>query len=344
MRILVVGADSKYAIERPYIKHLSQIPSIDCVDFFTAQNRFLEYYNKSIAHKVMYRFGFSRILREINAELIEKIAKNKPDIVFVFKGMEVFPETLKWIRSTGVKLVNYNPDNPFIFSGKGSGNRNITQSISLYDLHLTYDSEVKYKIEKDFGIACSILPFGFDLSFELFADCQLQEEISKVCFLGSPDLHRAAFINSLARNELSIDVYGQGWNKFVSRENIKVHDAVYDDVFWRVLQRYRVQLNLMRPHNPCSHNMRTFEIPGVGGIQLAPNTRDHATYFKPDSEIFLFKNLADCSYQISRLLNLTAASSVEIRQAARQRSLTSGYSYLARAQQVFKAIEKLMNE
>ena len=343
MHILIVGADSNYAIERSYVKYLSQIKEITHVSLFTAQNRFLAYYNKSTFHKVIYRSGFSSILTRINKELVGTIVENKPDVIFVFKGMEIFPETLKWIRKKGIKLVNYNPDNPFVFSGKGSGNKNITESIGLYDLHFTYDIDVKHRIEKEFGIRSVILPFGFDLSQELFETCQEQEETMKVCFLGSPDIHRASFLKGLAKRNILIDVYGQGWNKFLNNKNIEIYDAVYSDSFWKILRIYRVQLNLMRPHNVGSHNMRTFEIPGVGGIQLAPDTLDHRTYFAPNKEIYLFNSLAECFNEILDLLSLSPAMAKAIRHAARERSLSSAYTYKHRAHQVFEELSKLVN-
>jgi spore maturation protein CgeB len=343
MRILIVGAESNYAIERSYIKYLSRINQVTHIEFFAAQNRFLQYYGRGVLQKIMYRSGLSSILKKINNELLETVSSNKPDVILVFKGMEVFQETLKGIRAKGIKLANYNPDNPFLFSGKGSGNKNITQSIGLYDLHFTYDAGIKQRIENEFGIATTILPFGFDLSTQLFETCKEQEEVMKVCFLGSPDKHRAAFINRLARNKFSIDVYGQGWLKFIDQENVQIFDAVYGDTFWKTLRRYRVQLNLMRPHNPQSHNMRTFEVPGVGGIQLAPDTVDHRTYFTPNKDIYLFDSLVDCSNQIRDLLSISSASASAIRDVARERSLLSGYSYKHRADQVFKELLKLVN-
>ena len=71
MRLLVVGADSNYAIENSYVKYFAETKEITKVDFFKAQNRFLAYYNKSTFNKVSYRLGFSSVLKDINKELIE---------------------------------------------------------------------------------------------------------------------------------------------------------------------------------------------------------------------------------------------------------------------------------
>jgi spore maturation protein CgeB len=331
MKLLVVGADSNYAIERPYVRYLAANPLIDKVDFFAAQNRFLAYYQKSLLHKILYRSGLSNILDQINSELIASVRHNKPDVILVFKGMEIFPETLQWLRGQDIKLANYNPDNPFIFSGQGSGNINITKSIALYDLHLTYDADVQKRITTDFGIRCEILPFGFDLDDRLYRQCQQEAEVIRACFVGNPDSGRSKFLMTLATAGVELDVYGHQWNKHLNHPNIRIFNGVFGDMFWKTLAQYRVQLNLMRIHNPHSHNMRSFEVPGVGGILLAPDTADHRHYFQPGSEIFLFKSVNECSDVIKHLLALPLTDALKIREASRSRSINSGYRYEDRA-------------
>jgi len=344
MRILIVGADSNYAIERPYVKYLAAIAGVSSVDFFKAQNLFLDYYQKSVVNKILYRSGLSNILRQVNLKLKEVVVEKAPDVIWVFKGMEIFPETLEWIRNREIKIVNYNPDNPFVFSGRGSGNKNISKSIGLYHMHFTYDATVKKRIQDEFGITCSGLPFGFDLPHEVLEKSKQQQEVVKTCFLGSADQYRGKFINQLAKLGISVDVYGNGWNYFINNKNIKIHKAVYGDDFWYVLRKYRIQLNLMRPHNPNSHNMRTFEVPGVGGILLAPDTEDHQKLFTAEKEIFLYNGLNDCSEKINAILNLSSPASDEIRKAAATRSVLSGYSYRDRANYVVGEFRNLLNE
>ncbi|MBS1490488.1 MAG: glycosyltransferase [Bacteroidetes bacterium] len=339
MNVLVIGADSSYAIERPYVKYLKQ--EINNVEFFAAQNPFLDYYNKSTFNKVLYRLGFSSILKTINKSLLQKVDQLQPQVVFVFKGMEIFPSTLKIIRAKGIKLVNYNPDNPFLFSGRGSGNANITKSISLYDFHFTYNLSIKKRLEEEYQAKTAWLPFGFDLTDEQFSEYVKEEEIVKVCFVGNPDKERATFINALAEMKMQIVVYGHHWKKFINHPRVEIQDAVYAGEQWKTLRKYRVQLNLMRPHNPNSHNMRTFEVPGVGGIMLAPDTLEHRIFFEDGREVFLFNNVNECAGKINSLLRLTASQANEIRKNARARSLASGYDYASRARQVLHEIEKL---
>jgi spore maturation protein CgeB len=339
MKLLLVGSDEVWSLEKHYTKYLGEV-GVN-VKVCPLQSIFYKYYNKGIVYKILFKLGFSGIEKTMSGSLKTTVEEFQPDVVWVFKGMEVAPEVLKWIKAKGIKTVNYNPDNPFLFSGKGSGNKNLTNSIGLYDLHFSYDREIKSRIEKDYGIPCKILPFGFELNDQLYQECCKEKELLKLCFLGNPDKERAEFIMELA-DEVTIDVYGNDWGKFVQHKNISVFPPVYDNDFWKTLRKYRAQLNLMRPHNPNSHNMRSFEVPGVGAIGLFPRTPDHEQYFNEGQEIFLYQNMMECKKLAIHILNMSETVAFEVRERARNRSLDSGYSYYNRALQSLSEIKKLL--
>lgn len=339
LKILIIGSAEIWAIENYYVKYLKE-QGVE-ISHFSAQSIFYKYYKKCFLNKLLFKVGLSNIYRSINNKFKIEVESFKPNVIFVFKGMEIFSQSLQWAKYKNIKLVNYNPDNPFLFSGKGSGNLNVKNSIELYDLHLTYDLDIKKKISEVYKIPVEILPFGFDISEKLYEKCFSQKEIIKTCFLGNPDKYRSDFLYQLASLGVELDVYGNDWNKFISHPNIKVLEPVYGEDFWLALRKYRVQLNLMRPHNTHSHNMRSFEVPSVGGIQLAPATADHCLYFEPEREIFLYADLEECVIQIRKILTLSIDEANTIRQQARQRSLQSEYSYKDRSRQVLSRIEKI---
>jgi spore maturation protein CgeB len=339
LRILVVGSAEVWAIENYYVKYLRE-EGVQ-VSHFSAQTIFYAYYQKNIFNKLIFKAGLSGIYNKINKEFKQQVEYFKPTVILIFKGMEIFPESLQWVKEKGIKLINYNPDNPFIFSGKGSGNANLKSSITLYDLHLTYNSAVKIEMEKVYNIPTEILPFGFEISDELLERCFLENEIVKACFLGNPDKYRGDFLTHLAEQGIELDIYGNDWHKFVSHPNIKIFEPIYGEAFWLALRKYRVQLNLMRPHNPDSHNMRSFEVPGVGGILLAPATPDHQMYFEPNCEIFLYTDIEESITQIKKILALSVNDANAIRMRARQYSILSGYTYKDRSKQLLQQIHKL---
>lgn len=337
-KILLVGSDQVWSLERVYLKYLKQA-RVEA-ELFGAQSIFYQYYQSSLLNKIFFRAGFSNIYKSINQQLLERVRVFRPGIIWIFKGMEIFPATLRELSGMGCILANYNPDNPFHFSGAGSGNKNITDALHDYHLHFSYSFSIKSMLEA-MGLNARLLPFGFEVSEEVYTQARAQQEVIKTCFLGNPDRIRAAILDRLAENGIDIDVYGHDWKKFVHHPSITVFNAVYGDDFWKVLGKYRVQLNLMRPHNVDAHNMRSFEIPAIGGIQVAPDTPEHRKYFTEGKEIFLFNSLSNCIPLIRSLLDMSKTEADAIRIAARQRSVNDGYSYRDRAMQVNNILQNI---
>lgn len=340
MKILLTGADSPYAIERFYSRHLINLGlNLKC---FYAQNTFLDYYHNKLFNKLLFRLGFSSIINDINDNLKSEINIFNPDVLFVFKGMEVTPDVLKWTKSKGIYLVNYNPDNPFVFSGRGSGNANITQSIYLYDLHFTYNRSVQRQLLTTNHTKVVYLPFAYEHDASRFDICQQEKEVLNTCFVGNPDKDRISFIKKLADMGVALHVYGHGWHKAVKHRNIVTYEAIYGLDLWKTLRKYRVQLNMMRVHNLQSHNMRTFEIPGIGGIQLAPDTPEHQEFFTPDKEIFLYNSVQDAASQINKILQFSETQANLIRQQAHKAVISGKHTYAERAMEVKIALEELI--
>src|ERR1700709_2858403 len=148
MKILLVGSDQVWSLERIFLKYLREA-GVD-TELFAAQNLFYEYNGRSIINKIKLKLGLSHIYESINSQFLNTVERFGPDTVWIFKGMEISPASLNYLRSKNIKLANYNPDNPFIFTGKGSGNKYVTDSIGLYDLHFTYNLEVKKRLEEEF--------------------------------------------------------------------------------------------------------------------------------------------------------------------------------------------------
>ena len=224
---MIVGSDRIYAIENFYVKYLREA-EVE-VFHFPAQSYFYDYYQAGILNKLIFRAGLSGINKKINGQFLEAVNRFKPEVVWVFKGMELFAESLEKVKAMGVKLVNFNGDSPFIFSGKGSGNKNVSESVGLYDLHLTYSSAVKKEIEHTFTMPVSILPFGYNIDDELYETCCREKEILRVCFLGNPDAYRGAFLQQLAVRGVPLDLYGNNWKKFVQHPSVNIYAAVYNE-------------------------------------------------------------------------------------------------------------------
>jgi len=336
MKILFVGSDEVWALERAY---KSEFLKYSEVELYNAHGEFLAYYGKSVWNKLCFKLGVSSIFKHINSSLLSLSDKFRPDVIWIFKGMEIFPETIKKLKKSGIKLVNYNPDHPFDFFSKGSGNTNISNCLPLYDMHFAYSLSIKKRLEETFNVKCKWLPFGY---FESNPPNKTSEEINKVCFIGNGDEERIRMLKLLAENEVSIDVYGNFWEQLKALEHIRVFPAIYKKEFNTIARNYRVQLNVFRPHNLGSHNMRTFEMPALGCIMLAPSSEEHSTFFKEGVEAFFYDSDKDMLLKCQYLLALGKKDAYKIKKAAYERSVQSAYSYQDRAKFAFERISELL--
>ena len=341
MNILIVGSKEIWAFENHYIKNLMDL-NIK-VSMYPAQNIFYKYYYKNLVNKLIHRAGLSKIYDNINKRLLKIVYENNYDIVWIFKGMEIFPDTITKIKDKGCKVVNFNPDNPFEYTFRGSGNKNVLNSIDKYDLHLCYKMSFKERIENEYHISAIWLPFGYEETEINLPD--KYSEIKRVCFIGNPDGHRADIIEKLAAEDIPLDIYGHNWKKWIKpnkKYDINYYDAVYSNEFNKIAPLYRIQLNIFRPQNKDSHNMRTFEMPGLGCIMLAPHSKEHCILFKDKEEAFFYNDFNDLLNKSIEILNLTFDEAAVIRKNAIKRCVNSGYSYKNRAKEVVKIFNDIL--
>ena len=95
MKILIIGSNKEWAIENAYVKYLSEKAT---VSFYNARGLFIDFYHKNILNKIIFLLGLSNILKKINTTILKKIEEENPDIVWVFKGMEISIDTLKKLK------------------------------------------------------------------------------------------------------------------------------------------------------------------------------------------------------------------------------------------------------
>jgi hypothetical protein len=339
MRLLMTGALDPDALEACYARGLSEEPSdVQTVILASALRSGLRGFYPRLLRRAAPRKAFW----DANVKLIKAAATYQPSVVWVFKGMEVFPDTLRILRDRGITLINYNPDHPFNFFSRGSGNDFIRRSIPYYHLHITYSK----RIAKELKAYCpnarvAVIPFGHDVSDYVFDQISSEKEIVRACFLGSPDRHRQRQIMSLVEAGIATDVYGPRWERFLKPcSSLHLHGAVRGGAMLRTLRRYRLQLNFFRPHNADSHNMRSFEVPACGGIMLAEDSVEHRDFFENRKEAFFFASAREMIELAREILAMPGEVICQIRDAARKRCVACGYSYRTRARAALDIIKE----
>jgi hypothetical protein len=336
--VLIVGNSEVWSIETYYSKYLSRCGFK--TDIFTVG----DYYKWNLPFKFRIKLGDLSVFKLLNHTLINYCNKFKPDIVWVFKGFELFPETILKLSNMGCYLVNYNPDHPFIRTSIMHGGLNVPNSIPFYDLHFAYSQQLVQVLKVEFSKNCVWLPFGYDIEVGEFEKIKLFKERQKLCFIGTPDKNRSKMLIQLARIGFDIDIYNLTYpyeNQLRKEKGITLNPVLSGLSFWENIRNYRVQLNFLREHNIGSHNQRTFEVTGVGGVLLTQYSEEQSLFFEENVEIFMFRDFDELVKNAQILLNMNREDIARVRNSCRQRSIENNYSYESRTNIVKDEFNKI---
>lgn len=334
IRLLISGSKRSFVLSSFLIPYFDSSIDVELIRFHDEFNERMKYF----FFRVLYYFFPRTIVRRMDNNFVRQAEEFRPDCVVVFKGLEISARSLKTLRKQGVTLINYNLDHPFEFESRGSGNRFVKGAIPFYDLHITYSKHIERQLKENYQVETALLPFGFQVSNSEYSRI-VHADILRVCFVGNPDRKRAAVIQFLANEGVPMDVYGKSWDRFLKpNTNVKIHDQVLGFEYLETLAKYRVQLNILRNQNFDSHNMRTFEIPSVGGVMLAEKTAEQEFFFKPGEEAFFYDGFDDLRHQCAELLAMSASEIRRVRQSAREKSIKEDYSYQRRAGDLVRLI------
>jgi spore maturation protein CgeB len=227
-------------------------------------------------------------------------AASEYDAVLVVKGLLVDGHTVAALRSGGRRpVVCFNPDHPWkpvpaCYSPVA------IRAMPEYDAYLTWTPAL---VSRLYAAGCrrvEVLRFAWDPSLHPFLSDQA--ETHEVTFVGNWSEHRDHWIRALG--DVPLTLYGRGWARKLrarSTRNITVRpDMPFGDTYAREIRSAKVALNLLDPWNCPGINMRTFEIPGAGGVMLSTWTEDIDAIF--GTHLPTFRTQAEMRDQIESLL------------------------------------------
>lgn len=333
MKVLIVGADHELALERYFTDHFQYLGVQ--THLINVREQLLKIIETSRIYRLIFFLIPGIFSKKISNELLKHISKESYTHVWIFKGIEILPKTIKKIKKNGQVVINYNPDHPFIRSSYFSQNSNVRKAVRHYDLYFSYSLDLCQKIKFEYDIDAVWLPFAVqDVYHSAVMKSKLSYECSKICFIGNPDKNRAFIINYLIQNNILIIVFGSNWSHFLSPDkNLEIKETVSGIKYWETLRKYPLQLNIFRKHNVNSHNMRSFEIPSVGSIQIAPSSAENYKLFTKNKSIFFYDSNAEL-LQVCRDLLLLETETLEKLKTYTFKefnSLDIGTTYLDRA-------------
>ena len=258
--------------------------------------------------------GFRREFRR----RADVLAENGPtDFVLVFKGTLLNARSIDYLRSRfDSPVVCWNPDSPFDFAISNCG-AGIPQTIGAYDAYITWADDVAERLSA-FASRVFVIPFAWDPEI-MRPTPGHGVAAGRIVFIGTGTRERSALLQRLTH--LRPMAFGACWPKI---EGVDIRPPVRGLEFCKIVGEAKWNLNLLRPQNALSHNMRTFELVGAGGTQVAPQTDDYRKFLGDDSRTVLFHGMEE--------LDSILRSDPDER-APRPPALLDGHTYTDRARQ-----------
>jgi hypothetical protein len=259
--------------------------------------------------------GFRRTFRMHVDALAEQ---GRHDLVLVVKGAFLNARSIDHLRSRlGGPVVCWNPDSPFdeSISNRGAG---IPRAIAAYDIYITWAHDIAERLE---AVASQVLviPFAWDPAV-IQPTPGHGEAAGRIVFIGTATRQRSAFLQRLAH--LRPLVFGSGWPPL---DGLDIRPPARGIQFSRMVGEAKWNLNLLRPQNARSHNMRSFELVGAGGTQVAPATDDHERFLGRDARTVLFHD----EIELEAILRSDPSEL-----PSRQPTILDGHTYVSRAHTV----------
>ncbi|MGA9995594.1 MAG: glycosyltransferase [Pyrinomonadaceae bacterium] len=333
--ILIVGSKRVGSIENAYAKAFERlgIPLIDHFDLeqpskLFRQNRVIN----RLTQQVQYEFTGRTLFQHI------KLNAKKYDAIIVFKGMQLTPAWLARckVASKAGAWVNFNPDDPFNLVSRGATNQNVSKSIRQYDIYATWAKHLIPSIQKAGCGSVIFLPFAYDKDNH-FPSATCREELQDtITFIGGWDPLREQILTEVA--EFNLEIYGEGWDRINSRSPLrgKAHPFnIYGEDLRQVISSSKASINILRPQNYGSHNMRTFEIPAMQGLMITTGSEEQGSFFPNGKACLMYENGQDLRYHLNSLME--GAFDIEgMKEAAYARC--QGNSYDERAELLHETI------
>lgn len=302
-RVIVLTSGSTYALGNFFIEALRKNGHQAVgFDLFATRSKYIR--GGIIGEKINNFWPVNAWLRKANRDLVVYIQKYKPDHILISGDNPLLIGSLAFARSIlpDLKITLFWPDT------LANLTKDITHLSPLVDLVASYSKTAIIQFKLLGFRECIWTPFAGDIEFlggsseNLFTD-----DFAYDCsFVGGwrPEREHVIEMIVTALPDISLRIVGPLWSKRVQNKKLTryIDDRPkFGKEFGDFIRSSRINLNIIDDTNFPAANMRFFEIPAAGGLQLSsacPEMKDlflegeHIYYYEsPDQIVDKVKNI-----------------------------------------------------
>jgi len=342
MKILIVGDNLWDIYEKSFYKGFKEL-GYD-VDIFGYGDRF----KNTIFHKIEKKFAIGIVTNKINQDLLNKVQDYKPDLIFFYRVLHIYPKTYKYLKQNfKTKLFCYNNDDPFAEYYPSYYWRHYKNSLKYMDWIFSYRWK-NIEDYKNLGYDNVSLLRSYYLKEKNFYIDNILENKYKcdVIFLGHwEDDGRDEYIKLLFDNNIDIKLYGHSWqnSKYYEyfKEKLRYEITVVSEDYNLALNSSKIALVFLSKLNNDTYTRRCFEIPATKTMMISEYTDDLAkNLFEEDKEAVYFKSKEELLKKIK--LYLKDENKIkEVGKNGYNRLMKDGHEVKDRCEEIIKVYNEI---
>jgi hypothetical protein len=331
-KILIVGMSSGFCLETSYANAAVQL-NLQVIRFNPA-NKILKYIKLGKIGRALHDFITIEIwAKKMNRDLVIMVKEENPTVILLVGGSRIHYGTITTIKaiSPTSKIVWVWPDTPLNL------NTNNLSYGAILDMSATY-SKTTLDSFHSLGFKNPYwLPLAGDVHMHW---CQIPTEDDFYCdisFVGMWRPERERIMKVIKENfgHLKIEIYGAYWKRDCKDEDLRKKwkgEGLYAKDLASYFNKSRINVNIIDDTNYPAANMRFFEIPTAGGLQLCSKCPEFENEFIDGEDIVFYKDEEDVIKQINSILD-DAQLAMKIRQSA-QLKIKDKHNYKIRLQEI----------
>jgi hypothetical protein len=285
MRILIVGNPEKHHVGSHFCA-AAESTGWECkiADVRRAKSRNIwvnRFFDRLVRRRPAYLGAFNR-------EVKLMVERMRPDLLLSTGVAPLTADTLRQIRSQGVRTINFLTDDPW---NPRNGAGFFWDAMREYDL-IASPRLANLEDLRDHGCRrVEYLPFGYNPELHFIEETATPEEERRygceVAILGGADEDRVPLARALAAAGLDLALYGGYWERYADLRKYW-RGFVHDRELRLAVRLATCQVCMGRKANRDGHAMRSIEFPAMGACLVTEDTQEHRELFGSDGEATLY--------------------------------------------------------
>jgi spore maturation protein CgeB len=331
MQRILLAASYKYEFYAPAWKRALESLDVTVIPF-----DWDTCWSKGIINRIEPRFLVGPTLSKINQQLKDMTNNVKPDIILIYAGLPVHPETVKNLART-YWVAGYHNDDPFGRYGKKAYFRWFKAGIPYYSSHHVYRQKNLIEYQQ-LGVQYVALLMSYYCPWLSYPTYKPGAPEYPVVFVGNSEPGpRTEYLTYLVQHHIPVRVFGyaKGWQRYLPKSAYRALlpiIPVLGEAYNVVITNAKISLAFFNASNNDQYTRRIFEIPACRGFLLAQRTPVMQELYTEGKEAEYFDSPEELINKIRYYLS-HETERLKIAEAGYQRCLSSGYDIYSRMRQ-----------